>query len=336
MTVTMADVARAAGVSVATVSRALSTDAALVREETRRQVLWTAERLGYLPNHVARSMRTGSSHVVGLVVADIENPFFASVFRGVEQVAIRHGMSVALFNTDEDPSRERICLQAIAAERSAGVIVASTNACDPELLAIRDLGIPVVAIDRRVSAFECDSVLVDNEAAAFDATTHLIGLGHRRIAMLSGPNSASTASEREEGYRRAIAAAGLEPDERLVERGDFREETACTLARQLLDRVEPTAFFAVNNLTTFGVLRAAREARLRVPMDISIVGFDDPNVGRLVEPPLTAIAQPTWDLGRAAADLLFRRQAGPESPPAHVQLAADLIVRGSTSRARSR
>ena len=328
----MADIARAAGVSVATVSRSLSSDATAVREETRRRVVWAAERLGYLPNRAAQSMRTGSSRLIGLVVADIENPFFASVFRGVEQVATSLGMSVALFNTDEDPSRERACLQVIAAERPAGLIVASTNGCDPELLALRDLGIPMVAIDRRLNAFDCDTVLLDNEAAAFDATTHLIGLGHRRIAMVSGPRSASTAIERESGYRRAFAAAGLEQDQRLVARGDFREATAVALARQLLDDLEPTAFFGVNNLTTFGILRALREAGRRVPADVSIVGFDDPNVGRLVDPPLTAIAQPTSELGRAAAEMLFRRKAEPQSPPAHVLLAADLIVRGSTMR----
>jgi DNA-binding LacI/PurR family transcriptional regulator len=328
---TMADVAARAGVSVATVSRALSGDRNLVSAPVLQRIIEAAEELDYTPNNLARNMRSGSARILGLIISDIGNPFFTAIARGAEDVARRHGYSLVLSNTDESPKREAASLGVMTAERAAGIIIATTNENEPAIRRSLDLGMAVVAVDRHIAGVPTDSVVVDNESAAHAAVTHLVRLGHRRIAIIGGPRDADTARDRHRGYERAMQEARLPIREELVCEGDFREAAGLVMTRRLLDLADPpSAIFSVNNLTTIGVLGALRERGVPVPASVSIVGFDDIPTGELLEPPLTVIQQPTYQVGAQAAQLLVRRVREPEAPIKEVVLAATLVVRGST------
>jgi LacI family transcriptional regulator len=326
---TMNDVARAAGVSVATVSRALSNDGAGVSPALRERVLAAVAELDYHPNHLPRNLRARSSRTIGLVISDIDNPFFTAIARGAEDVAHRHGYTMVLSNTDEDPEREAICLQTMAAERAAGVVLASTGVHTSGVRRLISTGIPVVALDRRISGAHVDTVVVDNETAAYEAVRHLASLGHRRVAMVGGPGKVSAIREREAGYERAVRDRGLERG--LLRQGDLREPGGRRATLELLREPErPTAIFSVNNLTTIGVLHALRELGLRAPDDVSVIGFDDIPTGDLLDPPLSVVRQPTYQLGARAAELLLRRVAQPDAPVQEVVLAASLVLRPSS------
>jgi LacI family transcriptional regulator len=328
---TMADVAARAGVSVATVSRALSGEGRLVSAPVMERVQQAARDLGYHPNNLARNMRSGTSRIFGLVISDVGNPFFTAVARGAEDVAHRHGYSLVLSNTDENPEREATSLGVMTAERAAGIIVATTNENGEVLRRSIAMGTAIVAIDRRIRGLPTDSVAVDNEGAAHEAVTHLIRLGHSRIAIIGGPRDAHTARERLRGYERAHREARLDVDPALVTEGTFRETAGLAHTRQLLALPDPpTAIFSVNNLTTIGVLRGLREAGRRIPQDVSIVGFDDIPTAELLDPPLTVVRQPTYRMGVQAAELLIRRIREPEAPVQEVLLTGSLVIRGST------
>jgi DNA-binding LacI/PurR family transcriptional regulator len=299
-----------------------------------QRIIDAAEELEYIPNNLARNMRSGSSRILGLIISDIGNPFFTAVARGVEDVAQRHGYSLVLSNTDENPEREAASLTVMATERAAGVIIATTNENGSALRRFQDLGLAVVAIDRHIVDLPTDAVVVDNEGASYEAVSHLVRLGHRRIAIIGGPSDADTARERARGYERALREARIEIDPRLTCEGDFRETAGLTVTRRLLDLPEPpTAIFAVNNLTTIGVLGALRERGIELPAGMSVVGFDDIPTAELLDPPLTVVQQPTYRVGARAADLLIRRLREPTATVKEVVLAAKLVVRGSTTDA---
>lgn len=328
---TMADVAARAGVSVATVSRALSGDRSLVSPPVLQRIIEAAEELDYTPNFLARNMRSGSARILGLVISDVGNPFFTAIARGAEDVARRHGYSLVLSNTDENPEREAASLGVMTAERAAGIIVATTNENESALRKALDMGMAIVAVDRHITGIPTDSVVVDNESAAHDAVSHLVRLGHRRIAIIGGPRDTDTARERLRGYERAMLEAGWAVDPELVCEGDFREAAALVMTRRLLDLADPpSAIFAVNNLTTIGVLGALRERGVAMPAGISLVGFDDIPTAELLDPPLTVVRQPTYQVGAHAAKLLLRRLRDPSAPIKEVVLAATLVIRSST------
>jgi len=326
---TMSDVARTAGVSVATVSRVLSNAGAGVSPELRERVVAAVAELDYHPNHLPRNMRARTSRTIGLVISDIDNPFFTAIARGAEDVAQRRGYTMVLSNTDEDAEREEIALQTMAAERAAGVIVSSTGLHSDGVRRLISTGIPVVALDRRINGAHVDTVVVDNETAAYEAVSHLAALGHRRVAMVGGPGKVSSIRERESGYERAVRDHGLEPG--LLRHGDLREAGGRRTTLELLDEEpRPTAIFSVNNMSTIGVLHALRERGLRAPDDVSVVGFDDIPTGDLLDPPLSVVRQPTYQLGARAAELLLRRVAERGAPVQEVVLAASLVLRPST------
>jgi DNA-binding LacI/PurR family transcriptional regulator len=328
---TSEDVAKKAGVSVATVSRVLN-DSPHVSAAVRRKVLRAAKALNYQPNRTAQRLRAKRSHVIGLVISDIQNPFFTAVVRGIEDVAYKHGYSVVLCNSDEDPEKERLYINIMRAEAVAGVILASTAETNPLVADLFDHNIPVVAIDRRIRDKRVDSVLAANIQGAFEAVSHLIALGHRRIGFIGLPLTRTTGIERYAGYVRALRAHGLPASRSLVRIGDAKQEGGRARTIELLTkRPSITALFVANNLMTLGALDALRERGLRIPADISIVGFDDMPWATLLQPPLTAVAQPTYELGQRAAELLLERFAQPQKPVAHIELKTSLIVRGSTA-----
>ncbi len=329
--VTLKHVADRAGVSFSTVSRAIN-HPDKVHDETRARVEAAIRHLGYTPHRAARRLRGQPTHaqIFGLLIPDIENPFYSGIVRGVEDRAFAGGYAVILSNTNEDPDRERFYLDVLRQEAAAGAILPPSS--DGSGLDLEALGFPVVCVDRRPERGAFDTVVVDNEAGAFEAVAHLARLGHQRIGLVAASLSLSTSRERKAGYLRALREHGLPADERWVRTGEPRREAGRTLAFDLLGSPDPpTALFVGNNVMAMGALMAARSRGLRVPDDLSVVGFDDPPWTQLVSPPLTTVRQPTFEIGRTAADLLLQRVEDPDREPALVTLPTALVVRGSCS-----
>ena len=332
--VTLRDVAREAEVSIKTVSRVVNEEA-VVSPATAERVSEVAERLGYRPNEVARSLKGKASRTIGLIIADISNPFFADVCRAVERVARRRGYSVVLCASAEDVAAEREYVGILASRRVDGLLLVPAPDGQGYLEEEQDAGLPIVALDRPADGVTTDTVMVENRAAARGATEHLIGRRHTRIAFVGDAEGIYTARERLEGYKDALKARDLEPIYRL---GAGSVASAVRAATDLLSLPErPTAFFAGNSLMTAGVLRAIERFGLRVPEDAAFVGFDDFELLSVLRPNLTLVSQPTRELGRRAAELLFDRIDGKGPPePRRLVLPTELVVRGSSGQEAAR
>ncbi|MDR7420044.1 MAG: LacI family DNA-binding transcriptional regulator [Armatimonadota bacterium] len=337
MAVTIHDVAQAAGVSVATVSRVVSGSVHHVRPETRARVQAAVTQLRYRPNLVARGLKQRVTHTVGLIVPDISNPFFPAIARGVEDVASRAGKGVLLCNTDEDLTKERAYLNLLDTRMVDGLIFATVGTNPGHLRMLRRRGVPVVLIARAPRGVGIDAVLVDNRRGTREATEHLLRLGHRKIAFIGGPTTLPDAAERRTGYEEALAAAGIPVAPALIRDGGFRAEGGAAAVGALLDqRVPFTAIVAANDLMAIGAMEKLRRRGRRIPDDVAIVGFDDITFARLVEPRLTTVAQPKYRMGCLAMERLLEVIGGDRRPRRAV-LEPKLVVRDSCgARARGR
>jgi LacI family transcriptional regulator len=330
---TIRDVAALAGVSPATVSRAINGSPS-VEAGLAERVRAAAMSLDYRPNAAARNLRRSSTTLWAAIVSDVENPFFTSLVRGIEDVAQEAGFSVVLCNSDEDPAKEAAYISAVRSEQMAGVLI-SPSGNSAGLDALTQAGIPTVCIDRVVPGQTTDAVLVDNEEGAFQAVHHLASSGYRRIACVTGPRRVSTADQRLAGYRRALKVAGLPSDRALVRHADFREAGGLAAMASLLEAEEaPDAVFATNNLMAVGVLECLAERGMRTPDDVALVGFDEIPWARLVRPSISTVTQPTYELGRVGAQLLLQRITTPGRPPVTVTLRTELQVRDSSRGVR--
>ena len=327
--VTLADIARAAGTSASTASRALS-GRGYVSADARARLLAAAERLGYVADASARTLKQRTSRVVGVVVSDLGNQFYATLAAGVDEALREGGYQMFLLSDNSERAEELAGARAFAAMRAAGVITTPSDYDAAPLLARH--GIPVVEVDRRLAKLPCDTVIVDNEQGGREATTHLIELGHSRIGLLIADTQWTTDAGRLHGYRAAHAAAGLRVDERLVVPIGFHARDTERRIEKLVDDA-PTAIFAANNVLAEQAWRVLRGRGLAIPREISLVAFDDVAWMEMVEPGITAVAQPTLAMGRRAAELLLRRLDDPAAPPALECLQPWLVVRGSTRRA---
>jgi LacI family transcriptional regulator len=327
---TISDVARRAKVSPATVSRVLNGTSAVATEKADRIRKAVAD-LNYEPFGPARALRQNRVRVWAVIVADVENPFFTSVVRGIEDVAYAHGYRLVLCNSDEDLEKEAGYLDIAIRERMSGLVIAVASTTESSLDRVARDGIPIVAIDRRVTGRNIDSVVLDSRRGARDGTRHLLESGWERIGCVVGPTRISTSNERLAGYRDALAEAGHRYDRSLVRRADFREDGGYKATRALLELVDPPdALLIANNLMTLGALHAIHDLGLRVPHDLGLVGFDDSPAADLMRPRLTVVAQPTYEIGRVAGELLLAASA--DRTPEHVVLAPSLIVRESSCR----
>ncbi len=325
----IADVAEQAGVSTATVSRVLS-GRPHVSNELRNKVNNAARAMGYRPNRVARNLRTQRTQLIGLIVSDIQNPFYTSMVRAVEDVAYQQQYSLLLCNSDEDPEKEQFYIEFMRDERVAGVIASPTSEATTSLQALRDAGIPVVAIDRRSSSTPVDTVMLDHEKSAFELTQHLISFGHQRIAAIVGNMQTTSGAERMKGFLNAIRAAGLSPDPELIRQVKPNEKEGYQAALSLLSQPNPpTALFTGNNLISMGALKAIQTKQLRIPEDISIAGHDDLPWMTLIQPALTVAAQPIYEMGRQATELLMLRIQGDDHPLREVRLQPTMMFRQS-------
>lgn len=326
--VSIKDVAGEAGVSTATVSRVLS-NGLHVRPEVRERVMAAVERLGYRPNLVARSLRSQQSTTIGLIVSDICNPFFTSVGRAVEDTANEQGFSVLLCNTDESPEKEATYLNLMRDASVAGAIMSPTRQTVANFTSA-DLSFPTVVVDRSIANGDVDAVLLDNVDAAYRLATHLIEQGYRRIAALC--SEMSTGLERQLGYEKALRAHGLAPRAEYVKYVSPKVEAGYAAALKMIDATQPPdALFTANSLLAAGALQAIRERNLTIPGDIALATFDETTWTSLVQPAITLIAQPTYEIGKTAAELLLQRIADPGRPTRQVILKGQLLVRGSTA-----
>jgi LacI family transcriptional regulator len=326
---TMADVARSAGVSVATVSHVLN-DTRPVLPHTRQAVLDAVEELGYTPNSLARSLVTSRTRSIGLAVSAISNPYFTEILQGVEASALEHGYSLLIADPHDDPEHERKVAQLLHERRVDGMIVAPS--ADPRGL-IAYLGrhdVPTVFLDRLVDAPGFDQVCAESAEPTARMVTHLAGLGHRRIGLVAGRPGLSTTSERTTGYRHGLAAAGLPYDEQLLVHGDSESAGGEQATAALLSlTVPPTALVTANNAMTIGALRALRDRGLSVPGDIALCCFDDFAWADLFSPRLTAVAQPSKEIGAQAVRVLLERLASPDRPARTVRLPCTFVHRNS-------
>ena len=287
--------------------------------------------LGYTPNRTARSLRTQRSQIIGVVVSDIQYDFFPPVVRGIEREVASQGFAMLLFNSDEDPLREAQFARLLVEENAAGAIVAPTGLDGAALEMLGAAHVPVVTIDRFVRDVETDSVVVDNVHAAYALTSHLLEQGFRRIAAILGNPAASTARDRYIGFRDAIVENGLEPDAELIRSGGPSRDAGRSQAQRLLDLARPPdAIVTSNHRLASGAYEVIRERELRIPQDVALATFDDPLWTSYVEPSVTVVAQPAFEIGREAGRILLQRLAAPDSPRQHRVLSADLVVRGSS------
>jgi DNA-binding LacI/PurR family transcriptional regulator len=326
---TIKDVAKKAGVSVSTVSRVLN-GYPHITDDVSRRVLDAVEELDYRPNRVAQRLRATHSQLVGVIFSDITNPFYIHVLRGIEHIFSQRRMSVLISNADADPQLEEYFIRLMQTEGIAGLIIAPTTEDSPALVSAIYQGLPVVVIDRRMSRGEVDTVLVDNFKGALLAIQHLIRLGHQRIGVISGPLHLTTGRDRYAGYLQAMSDAGLPVEATLTRFGDYRQESGYKLAHDLISLPDPpTALFVANNQMTIGALNAIHEAGRVIPDEIAVVGFDDLSWAISLNPPLTTVAQPTFEIGVNAAHLLLERIADPKRPPRTVILETELKIRAS-------
>jgi DNA-binding LacI/PurR family transcriptional regulator len=328
-TATIKRVADRAGVSIATVSRA-SADPGTVSEKLLRRVQEAARALNYRPSRAARLLRGVTSQAVGVVIPDLENPFFTAVVRGIDSVLQAAGYTLLLANSDEDAEREKNILETLRAEGVAGIIFVPINAARGAYREVLAPPLHTVAVDRSPANLRPDLVTVDNVEGTRQGAAHLIALGHREVALLGGPLRHSTAIDRERGYEQAMRDAGLPVRPELIYRADFREGGGYDGMRTLLALPRrPTAVFVANNLMTLGAFRALHEAGVRIPEELALVGFDDMPWATSLNPPLTAVSQPSQEIGSAAAELLLDRIARPDRAIRHLILETTLVVRAS-------
>lgn len=330
---TIKHVAARAGVSFTTVSHVLN-GTRRVSDSARERVERAIAEMGYAPSAVARALKMSETCILGVLVPNITNPFFAELTRGIEDCARRAGYSVFLCNSDDDPALQSQHLQTLLERRVDGLLMAAP-AGESSALARRlaAAGVPTVVVDRAVAGLPADLVRVDHQGGARLAVEHLLGLGHRAIACIAGPLAFAVSQARVAGWRAALDAAGIGPDPAWLVEGEFSAPAGHALAHRLLARGDLSAIFACNDLIGLGVLRAAAEAGVAVPRVVSVIGFDGIDLGGYAYPALTSVGHPIRSMGDTAARVLLERIAASPSAPREVVLAPRLLLRESTGPA---
>jgi DNA-binding LacI/PurR family transcriptional regulator len=327
--VTLRDVAEYAGVSPKTVSNVVN-NWPYITDQTRQKVQQAIDELGYRPDGLATSLRTGRTNTIGVVIPDITNPFFGQVVRGCEDVLYAAGYNIFLCNTNEDQRKEQGYLAMLVDRGVDGLLLFGARSDAKTLSAIVHDTIPIVAEDCPIPHNNTTVIDIENITGARLATEHLIAEGHRRIGHLGGPLQRTAAEKRKEGYRQALEHAGIPYDRSLIFqcppslRGGYRS------ALRMLQEQKPTALFCYNDLIAVGAMIAARHLGIDIPSDIAIVGFDDIALASLVDPALTTIRVRQYVMGRTASELLLERLSGIESPATSLSIPVELVIRNSS------
>lgn len=326
---TIIDVARESGVSYSTVSRALN-GYEFIKPETRAKVLAAAKKLGYVPNQQARSLAGGRSGLVGILVPMMDNGYINEVIRGIDEELARSDYNLILYTTRRQHGRESTYAATIMNGAADGLLLVVPLISNEYLHILRAQKFPHVLLDQADDTGESSYVDATNWQGAYDATQYLIRLGHRRIGFITGLMEVSSAVERVKAYRAALADHNLPVDPDLIVQGEYLESGGYLAAQKLLAlKDRPTAIFASNDLSAFGAMEAIQQSGLRIPEDISIVGFDNIPQSSLVYPKLTTVYQPLQRMGQVAVEILLEHIADPDQPPRHVTLETTLIIRDS-------
>jgi len=327
---TIKDVAALAGISYTTVSHVVNKTRP-VSEEVRLKVEAAIKSLDYVPSAVARSLKAKTTATIGLLVPNSLNPYFAELARGIEDYCERNGYCVILCNSDDNPDKQRSYLRVLLEKRIDGLIVASAGGDSGLAQGLAGVKTPMVIVDRGLEGVDADLVRIDHEYGAYLATRHLLELGHRDIATIGGPASTSVAQMRQAGFARALKEAGVEVAPSRMLESDFTSTGGYNAASILLERTPPSAIFAGNDMIGIGVLRAAAERNVRVPAELSVIGFDDIQMSRYVYPALTTVGQSILQLGEMAAEVLLRRIATPDLATDQRIVTPSIVLRESTA-----
>jgi LacI family transcriptional regulator len=327
---TIREVAKLAGVAPITVSRVIN-NSGYISDETRLRVEAAVSQLGYVPNTLSQSLRWKQTGMLALLLTDVTNPFWTTVARGVEDAASEAGYHVILCNTDESPEKQESYLSALLQKRVDGILLVPARDDMEDIQQASKLHVPLVVLDRRLTQQLTDSVRCDSEQGAYQLTRLLLERGHRQIALLTGSPHVATAIDRLNGYRHALRDYGIGESGEMVYYGEFTLESGQEMACQALAAKPcPTAIFAGNNFIAIGLMQALQEAGIRVPGDISIVGFDDLPASLLIDPFLTVAAQPAYEMGVQATKILIKRLSGNgANAPQEVVLPVEIIERKS-------
>ena len=334
MVVTMEDVAEKAGVSKTTVSRIINEIPNSASLDTIERVRRTIEELDYVPNIIAASLKKLVTKTIGLIVGDIENPFFGAVIKGIETTLRNAGYNLILANSSYDMDREEELARVLLERMVDAIIFAPSRQKPGEWLQIAsDRGVNIVLIDNDIPGLAVDHVGVDNFKASYEATQYLIDLGHKKLAMITGPHYRSTSSNRKRGFLSALEDRSIAIDQAFLKEGDYGIESGYEKTKELIELDSPpTALFIANNFMTAGAMKAIYEEGLKIPDDISILGFDDMYWYTTTQPPVSAIAQPAYDIGRVAAERVLRSfKSQGKAAPRKIELKTKLLIRKSTA-----
>jgi LacI family transcriptional regulator len=331
---TIKHVAARAGVSFTTVSHVVNRTRP-VSDHARLRVERAIAELQYMPSAVARALKTSQTRILGVIVPNITNPFFAELMRGIEDVCQRNDYAVFLCNGDDDRDRQGRSLDTLFERRVDGVLLATPTGPGSALAKrLKGAKMKAVIVDRSMPGVDADRVVIDHDGGARVAVEHLIAFGHRTIACLAGPASFAVSRKRVAGWRKALVRAGIAPRDEWLLEGDFRAHSGHELTRSLLARGEVTAIFASNDLLGIGALRAAAEQGVSVPRDLSVIGFDGIEMGAFTYPALTTVGYPIRAIGEAAATVLIERIAGTQRKSREIVIEPRIILRESTAPAR--
>jgi len=323
-------IADKAGVSTATVSRVLN-DYKGIREVTRKKVLKVINEFDYEINAIAKSLKQKRTMTIGIVLGNVLSQFYSIIAKSVEDTASKYGFSTILCNGDDDPVKELKYLKVLKSNRVDGIILTPTGKNPDYVNNLMNSGTRIVLLDRLINGVSCDAVLVDNLNGSYNATKHLIEQGYGRIGIINGFIDRTTGHDRLEGYKRALREAGIKIDENLIKIGNFKKRSGYELTKEILSR-NPDALFVTNIDMMLGSIILIREKLLKIPQDIAFAGFDDPEWAMLLEPPLTVVQQPVYDLGATAAETLIKKIINNEdsnSSLIHV-LNTTLVIRKSS------
>jgi LacI family transcriptional regulator len=327
---TIKDVAKKAGVSVATVSHVVN-GTRYVSDQFKTKVRSAMDELNYQPNALARSLRRKESKIIGLMIPDSTNPYFAEIAWSIEYASKKEGYSVILCNSDGNVNKESSYIDVLIENQADGIIIVAAGKSSVNFQKLLDRKIPVVMVDRDSPNVKTDSIQINNAVNGELAADHLISLHHKQIACITGPREVSPSFDRLDGYKRALSKNNLPLNEDFIIRGDFKPHGGYLAGIKLLEmQNRPTAIFACNDLMAYGVMRAAVEKGFQVPDDLSVIGFDDIYLSTYINPPLTTIKQPRIEMGEEAVFSLINRIKDPDRIARRIYLDATLVVRSST------
>lgn len=332
---TIKDVAKAAGVSTATVSRVIN-NASSVRPEIRERVMRAVKELDFKPNQLARGLKMDVTHTIAIIISDISNPFFMSITREIERKVNESGYILIMVSTDDDPEKERMYIKVMNEKRVDGIVISSTGKNEDYLNSIKESGIPVVFIDRKPFRHKFDSVYVDKSHAMYDITRHLIEKGHKRIALVSGPKYIMTNFDRFTGYARALYEANILLDNNLVMYGTFSEEYGREAFRNIIEMSKrPTVIVSGSVKITRGILIEAKKMGVNIPEDISLVSYGNIDMNELITPSLTYVESLNEKIGTIAGNIILERIRNPRGDVREVVLDAKLILGKSVKQVKT-